>query len=127
MNEPEGTAGMKAISFPGRGGILLVLCLGGVALGPATGGEKAVPTAKTTVDFVRDIAPILRTNCLVCHGPEKARGGLRLDTRRGALKGADSGPVLRAGDGKGSRLLDVVAGTAQDGIVMPPKGPRLTR
>jgi hypothetical protein len=91
-----------------------------------TGSEKARPTTKPSIDFTRDIAPILRTNCLTCHGPEKARGGLRLDTRRGALNGADSGTVLRPGDAANSRLLHVVAGTAADGIVMPPKGPRLT-
>ncbi|MBI1918443.1 MAG: PSD1 domain-containing protein [Planctomycetes bacterium] len=107
------------------------VCLGALCLPAALAvqpsGEKAPLPAKIAVDFAREVAPILRTNCLACHGPEKARGGLRLDTRRGALKGADSGSVLRPGDGAGSRLVDVIAGTAQDGIVMPPKGARLNR
>jgi hypothetical protein len=76
--------------------------------------------------FLRDIAPILRGRCLRCHGPAKARAGLRLDTRANLLKGSDSGPVVRPGAAARSRLAHVVAGTASDGLVMPPRGPRLS-
>ena len=40
------------------------------------------------VDFVKEIQPILERTCLKCHGPEKPKGGLRLDTNEGLLKGA---------------------------------------
>ena len=48
------------------------------------------PPAARPVDFVGDIRPILRRACFKCHGPEKQRGGLRLDVRSAVLKGGDS-------------------------------------
>ncbi|HYV63238.1 MAG TPA: c-type cytochrome domain-containing protein, partial [Bryobacteraceae bacterium] len=54
--------------------------------------DHALSAAKP-VDFVRDIKPILERHCLVCHGSEKQRRGLRLDTLAGALAGGkEDGP-----------------------------------
>src|SRR5262245_31001873 len=50
--------------------------------------------AADSVDFTKDIKPILELHCVKCHGPEKPRGKLRLDTREGALKGGDNGTAL---------------------------------
>ncbi len=33
--------------------------------------------ADETVDFVREVQPILQKHCLKCHGPEEQNGGLR--------------------------------------------------
>jgi len=55
----------------------------------------AFPThAGDKVDFARDIQPILADRCFRCHGPKKAEGGLRLDVRRRAKLGGDTGPAL---------------------------------
>ncbi len=100
---------------------------------PAVASPGQAPTVKSLpapadmrIEFVRHIAPILQAHCLACHGPDKARGGLRLDTRERALKGGYSGPVIEAGKGAGSRLIHLVADVAEDGTVMPPKGKRLS-
>lgn len=37
-------------------------------------------------DFVRDIQPIFRQNCVGCHGPTKQNNGLRLDRRSSVFK-----------------------------------------
>jgi hypothetical protein len=77
------------------------------------------PAAARTVDFQRDIRPLFARACLSCHGAAKQRGGLRLDDGAAALKGGDSGAVLKPGDAVNSRLLRLVAGLDPD-LKMPP-------
>jgi Planctomycete cytochrome C len=38
------------------------------------------------VDFGRDVLPLLRQNCVGCHGPSQQMGGLRLDRRSSVMK-----------------------------------------
>jgi mono/diheme cytochrome c family protein len=76
-------------------------------------------------DYLRDIKPILAKNCYSCHGPEKQRSGLRLDTAAAAVKGGDSGPAIVPGNSKDSRLIKALTG-ADDVVQMPPKGEKLT-
>ena len=41
--------------------------------------------AEDKVDFAKQIQPILRQNCVKCHGPEKQKGKLRLDSKEAAM------------------------------------------
>jgi mono/diheme cytochrome c family protein len=77
------------------------------------------------VDYIADVQPILAKSCYACHGPDKQRGGLRLDVKTAALKGGDSGAVILPGKSSESLLIRYVAGVEAD-RVMPPKGERLT-
>jgi hypothetical protein len=85
--------------------------------------------ADENVDFVRDIQPILGEACVVCHGPEKQKGKLRLDTRESLLKGGESGPVIAPGNPERSDLFRRLTLAEDDDDVMPPKGkaPHLTK
>ena len=83
------------------------------------------PADQRPVDFDRDVRPILVKHCYACHGPEKQKGGLRLDRKRDALQGGDDGPVIVAGKGAESPLVRLTAGL-EAGRVMPPTGARLT-
>ncbi len=101
--------------------------------GAADGAAKAVdisklpPAATVTVDFARDIQPLLADRCVKCHGPEKQKGGLRLDAKARAMQGGDDGKIIEPGKSAASRLIHLVAGLEED-TVMPPKdkGERLT-
>ncbi|MBS0261911.1 MAG: DUF1553 domain-containing protein [Planctomycetes bacterium] len=92
---------------------------------PASEASAAKPPANRTLDpkaiefFENRIRPILAERCLECHGAEKQKGNLRLDSQAEALRGGDSGPVLVAGKPEES-LLNQVVGYAFD-IKMPPK------
>ena len=54
--------------------------------------SKLPPPATTTVDFVKDIQPILAKNCYSCHGPTRQKAELRWDVKAIALKGGEHGP-----------------------------------
>jgi len=77
------------------------------------------PAAPSLIDFQRDIKPIFVKSCISCHGPAKHKGGLRLDDGTEAMKGGNSGAVIKAGDAAHSRLLLLVAGLDADRR-MPP-------
>ena len=62
------------------------------------------------ISYHRDVLPIFRTNCIVCHKPGKARGGLDLTTHAALLKGGDAGLAVKAGDIQGSRLIQTICG-----------------
>ncbi len=85
---------------------------------------QAMP-AYSEVTFIADIEPLLKKRCQGCHGSQLQMGGLRLDNREDALQGGYSGPVIKSGAGKDSKLIDLVSGT-KAGQVMPPSGPRLS-
>jgi mono/diheme cytochrome c family protein len=78
-------------------------------------------TAAGPVDYVRDVKPLLAKHCVACHGPDKQRSGLRLDTAAALLKGGNSGPAAVPHKSGESRLLLAVAGGTDDIAAMPPK------
>ena len=96
---------------------------------PAAAAEPNLPAAtQRTVDFAADIQPLLRKNCFSCHGPEHQEGGLRLDQKKRALEGGDSGAEIVAGKSAESRLVRMIAGIDEEFGRMPPeeKGVALT-
>ncbi len=65
----------------------------------------AVP-ARADDELAAQAYAILQTRCLECHGLEKKRGDLRLDSRDAVLKGGESGePSLVAGNADDSALF----------------------
>ena len=68
------------------------------------------------VDFVKDVQPILRQNCVGCHGPMKQNGGLRLDRRSSAMKARR----IVAGNSANSMVYHRTIG--EFGAPMPPTG-----
>src|SRR5687768_879102 len=66
--------------------------------------------AYAQVNFEKQIAPLFEKHCISCHGPEKQKGGLRLDRKQEALQGGDNGVVLVPRNSAQSRLLLAVSG-----------------
>jgi uncharacterized membrane protein len=68
--------------------------------------------------YAERIQPLLMEHCVDCHGPTRAKSGLRLDSRAAVLAGGDQGPATVPGDPEASLLLRLVDGRAEPR--MPP-------
>ncbi len=98
----------------------MILLAGAVLL------HEAVGETQPQVDFVRDIQPIFVKRCYECHGPDKQKGGLRLDHKPDAARGGKSEkPFWIVGKSAESHLIERVT-TEDADDQMPPKGDRLT-
>jgi cytochrome c553 len=108
----------------GRRFFLASLVLTAFACGSERMQAFAAPPA--SVDFQRDVRPILEKRCFECHGAETQESGLRLDVRESLLKGGKSGrPAVLPGQSGKSRLIEVVSGQDKK-VSMPPDGARLS-
>jgi uncharacterized membrane protein len=70
------------------------------------------------------VEPIFIKHCYDCHGSDKQKGRLRLDTYDALMKGGKHGPVIKAGNAKGSEVLRRVTLSSSDDDAMPPQGKR---
>ena len=110
-----------------------VLLLFGVAL--AAGSAKAddkwdiskldltklpAPADKKALTYAKDIRPLFEASCLRCHGENRPKGDLRLDSLDALLKGGKDGKVVFPGQTKKS-LLVIAAAQINDDTAMPPK------
>jgi hypothetical protein len=83
--------------------------------------SKLPPAAtKQGVTYQKDIRPLFQASCIRCHGNDRPRGGLRLDSLESALKGGDDGDVIVPGKSVESKLVIAVS-QIDDQSAMPPK------
>jgi cytochrome c553 len=75
--------------------------------------------------FTKSVEPILNDRCFSCHGPEKQKAKLRLDSREAVLKGGKSGAAVVPGKPDDSLLIKAVRYTDDD-LKMPPKNKKLS-
>ena len=106
-----------------RSVLALTVAGGAVALLPAApvGLVAQGPPTAATVDFQRDVRPILADNCFSCHGPDRStrRAGLRLDTQEGALGARPRGAAVVPADPEASLLYQRVT-HGEERLRMPP-------
>ncbi len=104
-----------------RAGLLFVIGLVSIVgtlvvrAGEADTDKSKTSAAAKTVDFTRDIRPILADKCFQCHGPDarQRKGKLRLDNLRDATAPAASGsPAIVPGKVEESELSSRI--TADD-------------
>ena len=101
------------------------------APGPLRALLGSAAAAKTAAVRPKDFAalpafavvePVFQKDCLTCHGPQKTKGGLRLDSMAAILKGGKSGPVISPGKPGDSELFVRVTLPSEDDDHMPPDG-----
>ena len=96
---------------------LAIACLAIVVSSALADEPKFSP--EQTQFFEAKIRPLLVDNCVKCHGPEKQKGHLRLDSRAGGMKGGDLGPAVVPGKLDESMLVSAI-GYEDEQLKMPP-------
>lgn len=97
-----------------------VVLLVSTRLGFAADAPSPDAAAKAEAEFFEArVRPVLIANCLSCHGPDKQKSGLRIDSREAILKGGETGPAVVPGKPHESLLVDAIEGRGD--LKMPPK------
>jgi len=76
-------------------------------------------TADPNTFYGARIHPIFAARCINCHGADKHKGNLRLDSYRALVRGGKDGPVIQAGNIQGSDLLRRITLPASHDDFMP--------
>jgi hypothetical protein len=71
--------------------------------------------------FEKRVRPVLVEHCVRCHGPDKQKGGLRVDSRVALLNGGENGPAIQPGEPERSLLIEAIRRSGD--LKMPPKTP----
>lgn len=89
---------------------------------PLSRGEaKPQKPAEPRTQFGLVIEPILADKCVQCHGENKSKGGLRLDSAKAIMEGGDSGRPVEPGNPAVSLLVKRMHLPLDDDEHMPPK------
>ena len=108
-----------SLLFLAKSSLWLICLFVGSAL-----GVTAPATTAATIDFNREVRPILSEHCYTCHGPDaqKRKAELRFDRKESALGKAESGesPIV-PGSLEKSEMIRRITSTDRDEIMPPPK------
>lgn len=87
----------------------------------------ATPLRAQKVDFVKQVAPILATRCVECHGADEPEADLRLDVKAGLFHDTKEDWVVIPGKSGESVLYERVILPADDDELMPADGKPLSK
>src|ERR1700678_1679373 len=76
------------------------------------------PTPQQLEFFEKSVRPILATHCFECHGTQKQKSGLRLDSRSALLEGGQTGKGMVPGKPEESLIVKAIG--YQEELRMPP-------
>ncbi|MCC6521376.1 MAG: hypothetical protein IT373_01820 [Polyangiaceae bacterium] len=101
---------------------LLRSLLGGEEPRPEERPDEPPRASAEPLVYADVVAPLLEAHCVECHGPETAKGHLRVDGVDALLAGGGTGPAIVAGAGARSLIVARMTLPASDDDHMPPKG-----
>jgi uncharacterized membrane protein len=85
--------------------------------------RPAVSLTGANTFYAARVEPIFTARCITCHGPQKHKANLRLDSYSSLMRGGKDGPVIRAGNAQASDLFRRITLPADHDDFMP-KDPR---
>ena len=114
---------MKRLNYLIGLGLLAALSVPAVDL-----SKLPPPSSRKDVTYDKDIKPLFEASCVKCHGAERPKAGLRLDSLEATLKGSKEGKVIEVGKSEKSSLVIAISHLDPE-MAMPPKkgggrGPR---
>ena len=90
----------------------------------ASAEDSKLPPASTKagLTYATDIKPIFDVSCVKCHGGERPKARLSMDSLAGVLKGTKEGKILTPGDSANSLIIKAVTHLTKDpdGWMPPP-------
>jgi YHS domain-containing protein len=92
----------------------------GMSAGTAVKNPQAIGASPSA--YISVIHPVLDKYCVACHGPEKSKGGLRMDSFDLLVKGGDNGPGVTPRDPARSQIIERMRLPVDDDDHMPPDG-----
>ncbi len=98
---------------------LVMFCLPLAAAGFAPAGSAAEPAEADARFFEEQVRPVLAKHCYSCHGEDKQRGELRVDSLASLRNGGESGPALVPKKPDESLLVEAIR---FESFEMPPSG-----
>lgn len=123
---------MKNIIYGVVSVVAVSLLAGSVSAADVKLDPSKLPAAssKAGVTYASDIKPIFEKSCFKCHGAEKQKAKLRVDSAEAVLKGGEDGKIVEVGESGKSLLVYTIARVCVDeDDFMPPedKGKPLTK
>ncbi len=101
------THGVNALSFPQ----------------PSLSGSKLKTASDSSATLYElGIAPVLSQKCISCHGTDKMKGNLQLNSAENILKGGKHGDILKGDANSSPLLLQRIHLPLNDEKHMPPEG-----
>jgi mono/diheme cytochrome c family protein len=101
--------------------LLIAVGISTAALAADPDTSKLPPAStKTGVTYATDIKPIFDASCVKCHGEQKPKGKLRLDSLEGVMKGSEDGKVIEPSNSAKSMLVLNVGHLGDEDDYMPP-------
>lgn len=97
---------------------IFLACTVSILVGSAARADAPKLDPSQIEFFEKQVRPVLVAECFKCHGPEKQKGGLRVDSQAMMLAGGDSGPAMKPGNPDQSRIIAAIRHA--DGMKMPP-------
>jgi len=86
--------------------------------------KSSFPKADANTFYGVRVEPIFTERCISCHGPDKQKGNLRLDSYGALMKGGKNGAAIKTGNIQGSDLMRRVTLPPDNDDFMPKEGKR---
>ena len=88
--------------------------------------DSDTSSSVATISFKKEILPIFEARCIECHGPDKVKADLRLDSVDDIFSGDPEWWVVEPGDAEKSILVERIILPQGNPDAMPPNGDPLT-